>query len=334
MRYFLGVDLGGTKTHMVIADENGSTVGFGEAGPGNHQDVGYAGMFDALLCALEQALNSASLQRTHICGAGFGIAGYDWPSQKPAMHTCIEQLGLQAPYELVNDAIPGLMAGAQAGWGVNVVSGTGCNCRGWDQTHEHEGRVTGYGVTMGEAAGASELVFHAMHLVGQEWTKRGPHTALSDIFIKYVGAKSLEDLLEGYTEERYAIGAETAPLVFQTAYEGDQAARSLITWAGTELGEMACAVIRQLRFEKLSFDVVLSGSMFEGGALLIDPMRALIQQTAANARLVRLNAPPVLGAVLIGFEQNHLQITPAIRARLAESIAQVKKNTKTESDHG
>jgi N-acetylglucosamine kinase-like BadF-type ATPase len=318
---------------MVIADENGRALGFGEGGPGNHQSVGFDGMFDALLSALEQALNSAGLQRLDINGAGFGIAGYDWPSEKPAMCDCINRLGLQAPYGLVNDAIPGLVAGAQAGWGVNVVSGTGCNCRGWDQKHEREGRVTGYGIMMGEAAGSSELVFRAMHLVGQAWTKRGPHTALSDTFIKYVGAKGLEDLLEGYTENYYSIGAEAAPLVFQTAFQGDPVAHELIAWAGTELGEMACAVIRQLEFEKLNFDVVLSGSMFEGGALLIDPIRALIQQTAANARLVRLNAPPVLGAALIGLEQSHLQITPAIRARLAESIAQVKKTAKMESVH-
>ena len=57
MRYFLGADLGGTKTHMVIADENGRAIGFGEGGPGNHQSVGFDGMFTALLSALEQALD-------------------------------------------------------------------------------------------------------------------------------------------------------------------------------------------------------------------------------------------------------------------------------------
>lgn len=337
MRYFLGADLGGTKTHVVIANENGRAVGFGEGGPGNHQTVGFDGMFNALLSALEHALNSAGLQRADISGAGFGIAGYDWPSEKPVMRATLEQLGLQAPCKMVNDAIPGLVAGAESGWGVNLVSGTGCNCRGWDQNHEREGRVTGYGIMMAEAAGSSELVFRAMHLVGQEWTMRGPHTALSDAFIKYSGAKSLEDLLEGYTENYYSIGAETAPLVFQTAYTGDAVARDLITWAGIELGEMACAVIRQLQFEKLCFDVVLSGSMFEGGALLIDPMSALIRQTAPGARMVRLNVPPVLGSVLIGMEQGRVQITPSIRALLAESVHEVKNGggsgTKIQEAH-
>jgi N-acetylglucosamine kinase-like BadF-type ATPase len=35
MRYFLGVDAGGTKTHALITDETGQAVGFGAGGPGN-----------------------------------------------------------------------------------------------------------------------------------------------------------------------------------------------------------------------------------------------------------------------------------------------------------
>jgi len=327
MRYYLGFDIGGTKTHAVIADETGRAIGFGEGGPGNHQDIGFDGMFAALQTALSQALSSAVLSCEDIAGAGFGIAGYDWPSEKPAMISTIDRLGLRAPYTLVNDAIPGLVAGAADGWGVNVVSGTGCNCRGWDREHKREGRVTGYGITMGEAAGSGELVFRAMQLVGFEWIRRGPKTALSQTFIKHTGAKDLEDLLSGYTQGYYQIGAETAPLVFQTAFDGDEVARSLITWAGNELGELANGVIRQLGFEDLAFDVVLSGSMFEGGPLLTEPMRATIQKLAPESRLVRLKVPPVLGAVLIGMEQGKIPIDAAIRATLAETIHGVRNGS-------
>src|SRR6187551_772994 len=117
MRYFLGADLGGTKTHLVIADETGRAVGFGEAGPGNHETVGYEGMYQTITTALDMALKSAGLQRADIAGAGYGIAGYDWPSEKPKMTEVINRLGINAPFEMVNDAIPGLVAGAEGGWG-------------------------------------------------------------------------------------------------------------------------------------------------------------------------------------------------------------------------
>ena len=78
MRYYLGVDLGATKTHALIADKNGAALGFGESGPGNHETVGYDGMFASMQTALEQALNASALTKADIAGAGFGVAGFDW----------------------------------------------------------------------------------------------------------------------------------------------------------------------------------------------------------------------------------------------------------------
>lgn len=320
MRYFLGADLGGTKTHLMIADETGNAVGFGESGPGNHENVGFDGMYDALSDALDSALKSAGLKKNDISGAGFGIAGYDWPSEKIKMAEVIDRLGLNAPYEMMNDATPGLVAGAEEGWGVVVVSGTGCNARGWDKGHKREGRVTGYGVLMGEAAGSSELVTRAMQMVSFEWTRRGPKTALSQMFMDALNVKSLEDLLETYTQATSRIGAGFAPHVFQVARQGDAVAVELIHWAGRELGEMANGIIRQLEFENLKFDVVLTGGMFDGGSLLIDPMRETIQRVAPHTRLVRLTIPPVIGAVLVGMEKGGVENGLQIRETMSESL--------------
>jgi N-acetylglucosamine kinase-like BadF-type ATPase len=321
MRYYLGADLGATKTHTLIVDQTGRALGFGESGPANHESVGYDGMFQSMHDGLEQALGSAGLKKEQISGAGFGVAGYDWPSEIEATVAVIDRLGLNAPYKFVNDAVPGLIAGSEEGWGVVVVSGTGSNCRGWDREHKREGRVTGHGVLMGEGAGGSELMHRCMQIVGYSWTKRLPRTALADAIIAYVGAKDLEDLMRGYTTYEYHIGAEAARLVFRVAEEGDEAARDLICWAGTELGEMANAVVRQLEFENLAFDVVMTGSMFEGGAMLIEPMRETIQKLAPKARLVRLNVPPVIGAVMLGMEADSLQITPSIRKTIKETLS-------------
>lgn len=320
MRYFLGADLGGSKTHTAIADETGRVVGFGHSGPGNHQSVGFEGMWQTVSQGFDQALTAAKLSAADIAGAAFSIAGYDWPSEKPAMTAVIDRLRLPCPYHMVNDTIGGLVAGASEGWGVALVSGTGCNCRGLDRDHRREGRVTGYGYHLGEFAGATELVWKAMQLVANEWTRRGPATALSAAFIEYAGAKDLEDLIEGYTEMRYQIDANAGPLVFEVAHQGDPVARDLIRWAGVELGEMAKAVIRQLGFEMLEFDVVLSGSMFDGGPLLIDPMWETISSFARGARLVRLTERPVIGAVMLGMEMGGLRPTPAIRQNLADSL--------------
>jgi len=324
MRYFLGADLGATKTHTLIVDETGRALGFGESGPANHESVGYDGMFKSMYDGMEQALRRADLKREDITGAGFGVAGYDWPSEMEATASVIDRLSLNASYKFVNDSVPGLIAGSEEGWGVVVVSGTGSNCRGWDHEHKREGRVTGHGVMMGEGAGGSELMHRCMQIVGYSWTKRLPETALAEAIIAHVGAKDLEDLLRGYTTHEYHIGAEAARIVFRVAEEGDQAARDLLCWAGTELGEMANAVIRQLGFEELAFDVVMTGSMFDGGPRLIEPMRETIHKLAPQARLVRLRVPPVTGAVLLGMEAGALNITPEIRSNLNETITALR----------
>ena len=44
MMHFLGIDVGSSKTHALIVDEKGRCVGFGKAGGGNHQGVGYDGL--------------------------------------------------------------------------------------------------------------------------------------------------------------------------------------------------------------------------------------------------------------------------------------------------
>jgi N-acetylglucosamine kinase-like BadF-type ATPase len=321
MRYYLGADLGATKTHTLIIDEAGRAVGFGESGPANHESVGYDGMFESMKNGMEQALRAASLKKEDITGAGFGVAGYDWSSEAQITAETIQRLGLSAPFTFVNDAVPGLVAGAREGWGVVVVSGTGSNCRGWDREHKREGRVTGHGVLMGEGAGATELLHRGMQLIGYAWSKRGPMTALADAIIKHVGAKDLEDLLRGYTTYEFQIGADAAPIVFRVAEAGDQVAQELIHWAGCELGEMANAVIRQLEFENLEFDIVMTGSMFEGGPRLINPMQETIQKIARKAHLVRLNTPPVIGAVILGMEADGMAITPELRKTMKESIS-------------
>lgn len=301
MNYYLGIDIGATKSHALIADETGCAVGFGEGGPGNHEVVGYDGLAAALQTVTSRALADAGIRREQIAGAGFGVAGYDWPSELPPTLEAIAALALTTPLEVVNDTIIGLVAGAEAGWGVAVIAGTSNNCWGWDAQHRI-GRVTGNGGMFGEHGGAGELVQEAVAAAAKAWTRRGPATALTDAFCRLVGASSDADLLEGLSQGWYDIGAAAAPLVFQTAEAGDPVALAVVRWAAVELASLANGVIRQLHLEAQPFDVVLVGSMYNGGRLLLEPMKAAVQAVAPGACFVRLTVPPVVGAALLGMQ--------------------------------
>lgn len=302
-RYFLGVDIGGTKTHALIADETGRVVGFAQGGPGNWEGVGYEGFTRVLLATVHKALDMAHLDVEQLAGAGMGIGGYDWPSERQPHLDAIRPLGLRCPLEIVNDAVLGILAGAEDGWGVSVVAGTGCNCRGWNRDRTREGRVVGgHGEWSGEYAGGYDIVARAMRAVVFEWVKRGPATALTPAFIKHLGAKSLDDLVEGVYLGWYRFDPSLVLLTFEIARQGDEQALEVVRWAGEELGMMAVSVIRQLELEKETFDVVLIGSLYKGHPLLTETLGKTVHQAAPRARLVRLEAPPVVGGVLLGME--------------------------------
>lgn len=329
--YFLGMDVGGTKTHALIADESGQVLGFGQAGGGNPEGGRYHELASAIQAALSDALETSGVTIQAIAGAGFGIGGYDWPCDHQPTLNAIAPLGLRCPVELANDAVIGLLAGAEQGWGVAVVSGTGTNCRGRDRVGR-EGRVTGEGIDFGEFGGSSELVWKAIHLVNYEWIRRGPPTQLTQLFLELTGAQDAFELMEGLARDRIEINPGWARAIFQVAEAGDAVAQELIAWSGRELGEMACAVIRQLKLEDEAFEVVLIGSLFKGGNLLVEPLRQTVQVLAPGARLVRLEAPPAVGGVLLGMQAAGINGAvvhnrAACRSKLIESSRALITNT-------
>jgi N-acetylglucosamine kinase-like BadF-type ATPase len=317
MRYFLGVDVGGSKTHALIADETGCAAGFGTAGTGNYQGVGYTGFLNSVRAAAEEAMSAAGVGLEQITGAGFGIGGYDWPSQLEKHRAVIDSIGLDCPMEIVNDAVIGLVAGTSEGWGLAIVGGTGCNCRGRDR-RGREGRVTGEGGRFGEWGGGIELVGRAIQAVSHDWSRRGPHTELSPTFLRLTGSPNLDDLIEGLDLGRYHPTADWARRIFSVAYAGDPVAQQVVMWAGHELGELACAVIRQLDLQGEPVEVVQIGGLFDGGPLYTDAVHETILQEAPRARFIRLNVPPVVGALLLGAQAAGLN-PQSIRKQLIRS---------------
>jgi len=311
--------VGGTKSHALIADETGRQVGFGSGGPGSWEAVGYEGLSAALAEVTARALEGAGLKIGQIRAAGMGLAGYDWPSQRAAHLEAIRPLGLQGPVEIVNDATLGILAGAKDGWGVSVVSGTGCNCRGWSRDHTRQGRaVGGANAWSGEAAGGWDIVARAMRAVSFEWTHRGPATAHTPAFLKKTGAGCLDELIEGAYLGHYNFDQSDVMMVFEVASAGDAQALEVLRWAGDQLGQMACGVIHQLGIERERFDVVLIGSIYDGHACLTEALGETVHRVAPAARLVRLTVPPVVGGVLLGMETAGLDFHPR-RTRLIES---------------
>jgi N-acetylglucosamine kinase-like BadF-type ATPase len=316
--YFLGVDIGSTKSQAIITDDLGKIHGFGKGGPGNHEVVGYAGFQDTLKSVTDQALHSSGITREHIIGAGFGVSGYDWPSEHTPTMAVIQTLGLSAHLELVNDTLLGLTAGAEQGWGIAVVAGSGENCWGRD-AQGRIGRMTGHGSRMGEYGGASTIVEKTIQVVSKAWSQRGPPTSLTQVLLEATGVLNIDDLIEGLAQNLYQVGSDITPRVFGAAEEGDAVALEIARWAGEQLGSMVIGVARQLKFHDEVFDVVEMGGVFNAGKLLTDPFHDTVLKEAPGARFVPLKAPPVIGAALLAMEHTEVDQRSTREALLAQT---------------
>jgi N-acetylglucosamine kinase-like BadF-type ATPase len=111
------------------------------------------------------------------------------------------------------------------------------------------------------------------------------------------------DLMEGLSNGQYHLFPYLAVKVVDAAREGDRAACDVMEWAGEELGWLAVAVARQIDMQDEEVEIIQSGSVFEAGELIMKPMRELIHRHCPKARLIRLDGPPVVGAVILGMEQ-------------------------------
>ena len=323
MKYFLGIDVGSSKTHALIVDETGTCIGFGKAWGGNYQGVGYDGLENVLKESFEQAREMAGVFVEQITAAVFGVAGYDFPSDREQHLQAIVALGLSCPFEVVNDGVNGLLAGATRGIGVNVTAGSSNNCRGRGRDG-HEGRIVGNGPTFGEFGGGIEIVMKALHMVNYAWIKRNPPTSLTKVFLEATGAKDEMDLMEGLSNDQYHLPPFIAVDVIQAAREGDAAAREVVQWAGEELGWLAVSVARQIRMENEEVEIVQSGSVFEAGGIITSPMRNVILKHCPKAKIIHFDCPPVVGSVLLGMEQANFD-GYAVREKIIKTAKEIVK---------
>ena len=302
MRAVLGIDAGATKTHALVASDDGAILGFAEGQCGNWESVGLEAAGVVYAGAAREALSTAGMSPEQLCAGGYGLAGLDWPSDRVRLLPLIERLGVGGPQLLVNDAFVALWTGTGDGCGVVVIAGTGTTVAGRNRSGE-EARTLGMGYPFGDFGGAGDIVRAALHAIAIAYTWRGAPTALSDRFLQLTGSRNAGELLERVARGSLELDAAMAPQVLDVAQGGDKVAQEIVTRAGRELGENSVAVIRRLGLEGEAFDVVLAGGVLRAGdRTMLDTLEQTVRRKAPLANLTLLTVPPVVGAVLLAFD--------------------------------
>ena len=300
----LGVDGGASKTHALVADESGRILGYGKAGPANHQTRGLAPAMAEVERAARAAIECGELSGTPVEVGCFCLGGADLPEDYAMLQKAVEALQLVQKTIIKNDTMAALRAGLTRSWGVVVICGTGFNAAG----RAPDGReiiLPGLGPISGDWGGGGTLSQEMIRMVMRAWDGRGKPTLLTEMVLEALGVPSVEILLSKlYHDEigqRRLLGL--VPLLFEAAETGDEASRNLIVQMGTEVGVTANALIRRLSMGNRDVEVILGGGVFKGkGSLLFDTVKRVVSKEAPKARVVRLHREPVMGAVLLALE--------------------------------
>ena len=286
----LGVDGGGTKTRAVIVDAAQAVLGEGTAGPSNPLRVGLAAAASAVRDAVERACSAARVRRSDIVAAQLGLAGVRRRDLRERMREALSGLGIN-PLEISTDADIALFGATDGKPGVVIIAGTGSICCGLNARGQRA-CAGGWGPLAGDEGAGSWIARRALQSVARAADGRGEPTALAEAACDYFNVATPDDIaLAIYSPSMTnQVIAGFARRVIEAAEGGDGVSREIIEDGGTELGELASAVIRSLRMGREKFQVGYVGGVFSAGELILAPLRARVESAAPKSYL----APPLL----------------------------------------
>jgi N-acetylglucosamine kinase-like BadF-type ATPase len=317
----LAVDGGNSKTDVALVADDGALLAAVRGPTVSHQAVG----FDEGMARLGRLAGEVGASGDGPAAVGvFALAGADYPSDLRLLQRGIERLGIARDVVVINDTMAALRAGSRRPWGIALICGQGVNGVGVAP----DGRVArfdGVGDISGDWGGGTSLGLAAQAAAVRARDGRGPRTSLEKLVPAHFGLSSPGAVVRALYSVRVAAErlGELSPVVFAAAVSGDAVAREIVNRLADELGVMAAALIRRLRLGRMDPDVVLAGGVFRAE----DPafhqrLAAAVADAAPAARVVRLEAPPVLGSALLGLERHSgEEVADRVAHRLATDLA-------------
>jgi N-acetylglucosamine kinase-like BadF-type ATPase len=304
----LAVDGGASKTDVWLLGADGVVVGSARGPGSNHQLSGLDAAMDSVGSTIEAAMGEAGLggRETPVVGTGvYCLAGVDLPVDEERLTDAVVSRGWTTESTVLNDSLAVLRAGVRSGWGVGVVCGSGLNCVGLGP----DGSVVRF-PSLGElsgdlAAGGSWLGARALGLALRSRDGRGGPTGLVDAVPAHFGLRDPEAVLTAvYTGEiGYGRLSELARVCVQAAAAGDATAADAVGILVEEVVAMVTATSRRLGVADDEVEVVLGGGLFDSEySAFAERVEAGVRGVTPRARFRRLDAPPVLGAALLGLD--------------------------------
>ena len=307
--YVLALDGGGSKTDAVAlagpdADADAGTVlARARRGGSSPQVLGLeaaVAVVEDVIQDIHEKLPDAVPSRVHAY-----LSGLDLPEETAAFRRAVAGASWtpRDPAALVvdNDMFALLRSGTDEPDAVAVVCGTGINAIGV-RADGRTVRFPALGTISGDWGGGWQLGEQAVWHAARAADGRGPGTALRDAIPEVFGLASLDEVIRALHFGRLTSSRLSAlcPTVFQAADAGDAIAIGLVDRQAEEVVILAATTLRRLELLGADVPVVLGGGVIAAGDVqLMDGIRDGMAQRAPHARIVPVDAPPVVGAALL-----------------------------------
>jgi N-acetylglucosamine kinase-like BadF-type ATPase len=311
VRTVLAVDGGNSKTAVALLTEDGSVLETGRSGGFRPHSEGIGAAVDRI----ENALGTVP-RVDHVSAC---VAGADFPFEEQALAAEIVRRGYSDDVTVVNDTFALLRAGASTGVGVAVVCGAGLNAVGVGP----DGRVARFpalGRISGDWGGGIDLAQEALwHAVRAE-DGRGPATTLLDAVCTCFGTRTAEEVVIALHTGELSFDRlhDLVPPLLRAAAGGDPAAYSAVVRQADEVAAMGVVALRRLDLIEAPAEVVLGGGVIAAqDPLLTTLLEERFAERAPLAKLLITEAPPIVGAALLGLDRLTAPDSAVLRLRSA-----------------
>jgi N-acetylglucosamine kinase-like BadF-type ATPase len=302
----LGVDGGGTKTSARLALVRAGQcepLGRGLAGPSNPRAAGIETATANLEQAIAAAWADAGRQSQRLAAAVLAIAGTSHRAMAEQVLGWAEKIQLADSVQLVHDADAVLAAGADEGWGVALIVGTGSAAIGVAR----DGRrhvAGGWGYWFGDEGSGYWIGREALRGAAQAADGRAAPAPLYDAVQRSLDVDDPRAMLAALGESgdvRRCI-AELAATVCRAAEQGDAAATAILDRAAEELAELVAVAAAKTDLG-VRFPLALAGGVGCGSPLLREMLARRLEARGLAADPLRTVPEPDWGCVQIAARQ-------------------------------
>lgn len=304
MSYIIAVDGGGTKTAFCISDLYEQKKSYVYTGSTNYKSVGIDEAKTNLESGLKKLMVETGIKQEEIEFLVFGLSGCDSNKDYDVLKKIIEDLSLNKPYHLCNDAKLVLYSACDLP-GIVVIAGTGSIALGVNSKGE-EIRAGGWGhrfsdLGSGYWIGQRIIEYTLMYCDGCF-----PYNTVFSAIKSYFGIKEFKNL-PLYVTANDLGNDETAALakiVIEWAEQNDKLSYSIVRRAAFYLAQQIYAVYKRLGIENEKVDVVMAGGVLKSDLvreLLKDYLLKKIKDTN-NVVFKSLKGDPVDGGIKLGLQ--------------------------------